>query len=395
VAILAGSVALLSETNPPNLPVVERMPIVGAAVLFYLHKVIAPVDLMYLYPRWSVDVHSVWWWLPFLGLGAALILLFHCRRYFPSEFTWGVGNFLIPLLPAAGVISFGFFQYSYVANHLAYLSMVGAAACVGSVFVAAVQRVSMPLKALVIIFGTAYSVFLVGQTWSQASTWESPTKLWQDNVNKCPACIDAQGGLGGALLDAGRSREAIPHLEVAVAGQPGSATDRYNLGEAKAHLGDLRGAMDSYLKVLELKPNHARAHIGLGVIFKALGDNRRAADEFQRAVALSPYLLPAQYNLAVAFHQMGEIGQAIVHYQEVLRLDPQNFMTHNNIGAAYLSLGLFEKAQAHFKKALEIRSDSEFALKNLERVREAIRKKQETSPVDAPQRAPSGPASLQ
>jgi len=384
-AMLIGSLALLSEPSRAPLPISERLPIVGASVLFYLHKFVAPVDLMYLYPRWNVDPHSVWWWLPFLGVSAAVILLFRYRRRFARSFTWGVGNFLIPLLPAAGVVSFGFFQYSYVANHLAYLSMVGAAACAGSIFVAGVRGSSMPLKGLAILFGVVYSAFLVGQTWSQASAWESPIKLWEDNLSKCPSCLDARGGLGGALVEKGRYREAIVHLEVAVAGQPDSVTYHHNLGEAKLNLGDIRGALGHYLKAVELKPTHARAHNSLGVAFLALGDWQRSVDEFQRAVDLAPHLLAAQFNLAVARHQMGEFGRAITHYEEVLRLDPRHVAAHNNVGDAYLSLGQFEKAQAHFKKALEIRPDSEYALKNLEIARKEILKQQETSAVKPPE----------
>ena len=384
-ALLIGSIAFLSEPTGPPLPISERLPLVGASLLFYVHKVIAPVDLMYIYPRWSVDSHSVLWWLPFLGVSAASILLFRYRRRFAQSFTWGVGNFMIPLLPAAGLVSFGFFQHSYVANHLAYLSMAGAAVCMGSLFVAGVQRASMPLKALVIVFGALYAAFLVGQTWSQASLWQSPLKLWEDNVSRCPSCPTAHSGLGVVLINMGRYRDGLLQMEAALAGQPDSASDQHNVGQVKAYLGDFHGAMPYYQKAIQLKPSYAKAHNGLGVVFQALGDWQRSVDEFQRAVDLAPHLLAAQFNLAVARHQMGEFGRAITHYEEVLRLDPRHVAAHNNVGDAYLSLGQFEKAQAHFKKALEIRPDSEYALKNLEIARKEILKQQETSAVKPPE----------
>ena len=55
-----------------DISAIERVLIAGRAFWFYLAKLIWPVDLMFIYPRWEVDAGALWQYLFPL---AALVLL--------------------------------------------------------------------------------------------------------------------------------------------------------------------------------------------------------------------------------------------------------------------------------------------------------------------------------
>ena len=55
---------------------VERLLVAGRAAWFYLGKIVWPADLVFIYPRWTVDVHTAWQIAFPLAAAAALAVLF-------------------------------------------------------------------------------------------------------------------------------------------------------------------------------------------------------------------------------------------------------------------------------------------------------------------------------
>ena len=133
VALASGLAAVQSEgvsmdvEGPPDVPLQDRPFIAAAAICFYVAKVLAPVDLTPIYPRWDVDIGQMVWWLPLLGLAGVSVLLIRYRNRIGRVPLWCLVNFLIPLLPVIGLMKFGYLRLSYVADHFMYLPMVGMA----------------------------------------------------------------------------------------------------------------------------------------------------------------------------------------------------------------------------------------------------------------------------
>lgn len=83
---------------------------------------------------------------------------------------------------------------------------------------------------------------------------------------------EAAFNTGVLLAGAGRTAEAIPHYERALAQRPNLAAAWLRLGEARRECGDLPGALDAFRRALEIEPSHARARTAITDAFRATGN---------------------------------------------------------------------------------------------------------------------------
>src|SRR5262249_45354011 len=103
----------------------ERCLIAGRALCFYVGKLAWPRPLIFLYPRWTIDVRSAAQW-GFVALALAVPAVFFILRR-----RWGMGPlvaaafFAGTLLPALGFFNIYPMRYSFVADHFQYLASLG------------------------------------------------------------------------------------------------------------------------------------------------------------------------------------------------------------------------------------------------------------------------------
>src|SRR5208283_4761585 len=80
---------------------------------------------MPVYPRWEVVPPSPAQFLPWLALGALAGWLWTKRASWGRDALFGLGFFGVNLLPVLGLIPMGYLRLSWVADHFAYLPMLG------------------------------------------------------------------------------------------------------------------------------------------------------------------------------------------------------------------------------------------------------------------------------
>ncbi len=104
----------------------ERLVIAGKTVWFYAAHLLWPATLMFVYPRWNVSADSALPWLP-LASAIALGALIWTRRRQPwaRAALFGMGFFVVALLPVMGFFTVYYFRYSFVADHFQYLASIG------------------------------------------------------------------------------------------------------------------------------------------------------------------------------------------------------------------------------------------------------------------------------
>ena len=103
---------------------VERVLIAGRVIWFYLGKLIWPLDLIFIYPRWQMS-QTIWWeyLFPAAVVVALAILVWLCRwRRGPLA---GMLFFIGTLFPVLGFLNVYPFRYSLVADHFQYLACLG------------------------------------------------------------------------------------------------------------------------------------------------------------------------------------------------------------------------------------------------------------------------------
>ncbi|MBL94509.1 MAG: hypothetical protein CMF70_04310 [Magnetovibrio sp.] len=156
------------------------------------------------------------------------------------------------------------------------------------------------------------------------------------------------------FADAGNIEEAIQSFEKAVAVDPNSADNFYNLGVLLTSQSKLPQALDSYKKAVAINPFFSEAYNNLGGILKELGSYEDAIANYEKVLSINPESAETFYNLASVLAKMGNINKAIETYQKAIKIQPGFLDAHNNLGNLYLEISNWKKAANSFKKALEI-----------------------------------------
>src|SRR5688572_14862801 len=103
----------------------DRILIAGRAAWFYAWKLIAPVNLSFIYPRWTIDDRAAWQYafpLAAVALVAALFVLRHRIGRGPLVAILFFGGTLVPALGFFNVYPM---RYTFVADHFAYHASIG------------------------------------------------------------------------------------------------------------------------------------------------------------------------------------------------------------------------------------------------------------------------------
>lgn len=303
---------------------VERFLIAGRAVWFYAGKVLYPVGLTFVYPRWEID-DTAWqaylYPLAALGLVAALWL---ARRRIGRGPLAAVLFYGGTLLPALGFFDVYPMQFSFVADHFQYLAAAGLIAALVSVAVRAsaqlgpLARRAGPLVALAVLatLGTL--------TWRQCPVYRDRETLWRDTVVKNPEAWMAQYGLANALLARGELTEAVGHYEAALRVRPDHSWAHNNFGLALSRLGDRVRGMEHYRRAVELDPDNAEARFNLANALVAEGALGEAIEQYRAGLATQPDAAQAHSLLAKALVSTGQLAEALEHLQEAVRLRPHS-----------------------------------------------------------------------
>jgi tetratricopeptide (TPR) repeat protein len=339
-------------------PLWARPLIAGDAVLFYLYKLVLPLQFGPDYGRAPQVVleHS---WIFITGLVpyalAAWLLL--KRRKLAWLATAG-GVFVAGTLPVLGLISFSFQRYSTVADRYAYLALLGPA-------LALAWGLSRPSRKLAGIGGVfVLGLLLVRSVWL-VPHWHNTATFFEHALQVNSNSYLAHNNLGFVRAGQGKDVEAIGHFNEALRIEPESAITHLNLGNAMKRQGKFEAAIQHYHEALRIAPVYARAHTNLGLLRAEQGQYDQAIEHHTEALRLEPGFAEAHNNLANVKARQGNFEAAERHYTEALRLDPGFAKAHIDYGISLAMQKRFDEAQHHFAEALRLEPDSATAHANL------------------------------
>jgi tetratricopeptide (TPR) repeat protein len=348
-----------------NLAFIDRCLIAGRAVGFYLYKLLWPVDLVFIYPRWHIDALAAWQYLFPAAFLLLAVLFWQLRSRSRAPLTVLL-YFAVTLFPALGFVNIYSFRYSFVADHFQYLASIGpitaAAACIVQGTGLLKKRLRRPLQPLLSVMLLSVLLLL---TWRQSGMYSDAETLYRTTITRNDNCCLAYNNLGLLLAEMGRTDEAMAHFRKALELNPNYADAHNNLGLLLAETGRTDEAMAHFLKALELNPNYADAHYNTGILLSDMGRPGEATNHYQKTLEINSNYDEAHYNLGLLLAEMGRTDEAMAHYKKVLEINPHHANAHNNLGILLVDRGLIDEATAHFQKALEINSDDIGALRNL------------------------------
>ncbi len=197
---------------------------------------------------------------------------------------------------------------------------------------------------------------LLGVLFNQARYVEMEA-LAQAITEHFPGHVAGWKALGTALLQQGRSAEALVPLQKAIKLAQGDAQLHNNLGNTYVKLGRLPEAEASYRRALELKPDLAKAHCGLGIALNDQGRFSEAEASYRRALKLDPGFAGAHNNLGNTLRELYRPSEAEASFRQALALIPNFAEALRNLGLALNDQKRYSEAEASCRRALALRAD--------------------------------------
>jgi tetratricopeptide (TPR) repeat protein len=386
-----------AEGSAFAIPAMERVLIAGKAIWFYLGKLLWPVNLIFIYPRWETSQAAAWQYLFPAAAFALVVALWALRRRWRGPLA-GLLFFVGTLFPVLGFLNVYPFIYSFVADHFQYLASLGIITLVAAGIAMLLKRLQLWQRPAGYAICVLLLLTLATLTWRQSRMYTDIETLYQTTIDLNPKCWMAYNNLSDTYNNLGNYRQAIEYLNRAIEIKPDHAKaynnrgnsykglgnyrqaiedynkaieirpvyeDAYNnRGNAYSDLGNYRQAIEDYNKAIEIKPGYAEAYINRGVTYNLLGNYRQAIEDFNKGIELKPGYAEAYISRGTAYNLLGNYRQAIEDLNKAIELKPDYAMAYNNRGAAYNGLGNYRQAIEDYGRAIEIRSDYADAYNN-------------------------------
>ena len=353
-----------------DLSLVERGLIAGRALWFYAVKLLVPLDLAFIYPRWEINATAIWQYLyPVGALGVGILLWAFRERLGRGPLT-GVLFFAGTLTPALGFFNFYPMLYSFVADHFQYLASLGLLALAAAGGHRAWTRLGQPMLgpiALALVLAVCGLL-----TWRQGRVYADLETLWRDTLQKNAGAWIAHNNLANILKERGQLDQAIGHYRQALLLKPGSAQIHLNLADAHRVRGESVAALRHYHRALKSEPDRVETYLKLGNALLGQNAVAEAIEHYRQALQLAPNLALAHSNLGAALAIQRRDEEAIEHYRRALQLKPDFAEAHNNLGRLLALRGQFTAAIEHYRRALQIKPTYRQARANLAAALQAV-----------------------
>lgn len=293
---LASSVITLfaqKESMAPvtRLPLLLRLSNAVVSCTDYLRQMFWPADLAVLYPWEAARLGTLTTVISIALLGGISVVVFvlRRRRYLVTGWLW----YLIMLGPVIGILQVG---NQARADRYTYLPQIGLYLLLtwGAVELCAKWR---HRRALLASLASIILVAFIFTARAQAAYWRDSEALWSHALACTTDNIIAEGNLGKACYEKGKTREAMVYFQ----------------------------------NSLRIEPNQAPIHSCLGVFFLEMGRIDESLAHLQTAVEIEPNYADAHYNLGNTYLQMGRAKEALSHYDRALGIAPDDTQALNNM----------------------------------------------------------------
>lgn len=169
--------------------------------------------------------------------------------------------------------------------------------------------------------------------------------------------VHAQNGV--ALLDQGKTDEAIAELRKSVSLRPDFAAAHGALARAYSTKRDFENAATEMKRVIVLNPRNVAAYYSLGMIYLEQKLPAKAQDTFAQLLRIDPSSADGHAGLAAALSDQHRDPEALEEYKRVAALDSGYQSIYYNLGVTEARLKLYDDAIASLLKQRQTADDPE------------------------------------
>lgn len=334
-----------------------RMLIAGRAVWFYAQKLLFPVNLIFIYPRWRIDSHAAWQWIFPAAFVAVVGLLWALRKRIGRGPLAATLFFAGTLVPALGFFNIAPLRFSFVADHFQYLASIGLiTGAVCGVWQWAQRRGRAGIVAAR-GGGAVVLIVLVVLTVLRQGVYVDAKSLWLDTVARNPDGWMPHVSLGHIYQSTGDDADANNQYEIAARLAPDIGEAQMAIAGALYKAGKIDAAMDQYNRVLSLDPTYATAHYCRGLIFEERHQFDLAMKEYEATIASREDYSMAHFHRAGLLENQGRLADAETEFRRTVELDPESPGAYHRLADLSLARGDSAEAMEDLRNAARAEKD--------------------------------------
>lgn len=324
-------------------------------ILFYLNKLILPLNLSCFYPYPENFEHTlppVFLIAPLIITG--LVMLVVRTKMLTNKIVFGSLFFILTILPVSQIVPL--VAPAIAADRYTYIPAIGLFYVAGIIFLWLYNRCKERsiIKIILVVFLITLFSFYSFLSFSRCKVWKDSITLWNDVLAKFPDCAIAYNNRGNAYNFNGQYEKALNDFNRAIEINPALELAYFNRGKIYEKLKDYGRAIEDFTNALNIQPSFVMGYVDRGVIYSRIGEYDKAYNDLARALQLNPHLAEAHYNLGVLYFNLKDYNLALENYNKALDIDPYLSVAYVSKGDIYFFYGDFGRAMENYTKAIEI-----------------------------------------
>jgi tetratricopeptide (TPR) repeat protein len=340
----------------------DRVLLAGRALWFYLGKLVWPVPLIFIYPRWTIDAAQPWQYLfPAAALFLAGVLWWGRSR-------WGWGPlvaylcFTGTLFPALGFFDVYPFRFSFVADHFQYLACAAPLAVLAALLTVAARRFRPEAG---VVLALLLLATLGALTWTQIRIYQDNETLFRDTLTKNPGCWMAHNNLGNLALKESHFTDAEKEFRACIELKPDHWKARRALIQTllvRRHNADAKAELQTMRSLLAEQPNdseHDRTavsqeYLDIGAFYEVTGEDVEAEKVYRVVIELRPDWPTGHFRLGNSLGKQSKFKDALPHLRLSAEAAPDNADMRFLLAQAQHGAGLQKEGLASAREALRL-----------------------------------------
>ena len=298
-------------------PLAQRIDVAARGLVFYLQKLVYPVDLapFYVRPLEGEFFNNVFFISCFVILAiSALAIIFWKRRSLAAAWAF----YVVTLIPVIGLVQVSDMA---AADRYSYLPTLGPVFFIAGLVGLFISRRPWRLS---LVCALALPLFAVAGllTVRQEAVWKNTVSLWTQEIKLFPT-VQAYAKRARAHEKEEMFMEAVSDYTVVI--------DNTGAGDVKANLfirralvwkaaGDQRAALSDFSEAIRMSPANVAAYLGRGELMMNSGDIPLALNDFEKALELSPESPAALYYAGVAHERAGDREKGLAYLKRAASL---------------------------------------------------------------------------
>ncbi len=356
-----GILAIISQSAQgatdmvPEYSIIDRIFLACYAIVFYLYKLIIPVNLsvIHYYPiKDGGYLPFTYYLVPLVIIG--VIYLFRRQRsdrktlIFGSLFFIACISIVLQLLPVGEAIVTE--RYTYIP----YLGLFMIASFYYNKLSEnkkpSIRKVRPLLNGVLII----YIGILCFLTYQRTKVWENGITLFTNVIEKYPDNFHPYLVLAGAYADKGNIEMAIENCNKTI-----ELNDQYmhayiNRGNIYSKSGKHLEAIEDFTKVIQMDPDYFPAYTNRGITYTRMEDYENAINDYSMAISLNPEEVISISERAQLYINQGRDKEALEELDRTISIDPEYGKAYSIRGVYYGQNGRYQESIDDLNRAVEL-----------------------------------------